>query len=106
MDAAIRRHYEVEVELAERLRAAREEERRSGLYAAIYEERLRRIPSHPLVVRANDPSARAAATEPQVRLLTPWLTPDTVFLEVGPGDCAVTLAVARRVAHVYAVDVT
>ena len=99
-------HYEVEVELAARLRSASKEERRAGLYAAIYQERIERIPMHPLLVRSKDEESRRRATALQLRLLTPWLTQDTVFAEIGPGDCALALAVATRVKTVYAVDVT
>lgn len=100
-----RRHYEVEVELAERLRTASQDERRRGLYADVYRERLERIPSHPLLLRAQDADATRASAERQLRLLERHLSPDTVFAEVGPGDCAVCLAAAPLVSEVYAVDV-
>ena len=99
-------HYEVEVELAARLRSASKAERRAGLYAAIYQERIERIPMHPLLVRSKDEESRRRAAGVQLRLLSPWLTHDTVFAEIGPGDCALALAVATRVKTVYAVDVT
>jgi SAM-dependent methyltransferase len=101
-----RKHYEVEVELAGRLRRASKEQRLEGLYASIYNERLERIPTHPLLVRAGDAEARDRASSMQLRLLAPLLTPRMVFLEVGPGDCALALAVASRVKCVYAVDVS
>src|SRR5262245_60341966 len=104
--SAARRHYEVEVELAARLRAASQEERLGGLYEAVYAERLERIDTHPLLVRSKDAAARDRATVPQLRLLEPFLAPDLVFMEVGPGDCALALAVAARVKTVFAVDVT
>jgi glycosyltransferase involved in cell wall biosynthesis/SAM-dependent methyltransferase len=103
---AERQHYAVEVELAARLRAAPQEVRLNGLYTSIYAERLRRIPRHPLLMRSRDPVARERATQPQLRLLAPFLTRNSVFMEVGPGDCALALAVAARVETVYAVDVT
>src|SRR3954452_263765 len=105
-DAALRHHYDVEVELAERLRSAPKEERVTGLYASIYAERLERIASHPLLLRSLDENARHQATTPQLRLLEPYLAPGVVFMEVGPGDCALSLAVAGRVKAVYAIDVT
>jgi SAM-dependent methyltransferase len=39
-------------------------------------------------------------------LLKPFLIRDTVFLEIGPGDCALAREVARMVQKVYAVDVS
>jgi SAM-dependent methyltransferase len=101
----LREHYEVEKELATRLRNASKIERRS-LYNVVYDERAQRIPHHPLVTQAADPEIRARAIAPQLRLLNSFLTPETVFLEVGPGDCALALEVAKHVRHVYAVDVS
>lgn len=98
--------YEVETEQARRLRAASREERLGGLYATIYRETIERIPEHTLLVRSRDADARDRATRPQLRLLSRFLSPGTVFMELGPGDCALALAVARQVKTVYAVDVT
>ena len=102
----IRHHYDVETELAAKLRNASKDERRAGLYASIYRERLERIPSHPLLLRAHDETATAHAVEAQLGLLEKWLRPDMDFLEVGPGDCTLAVAVASSVRNVYAVDVT
>jgi len=101
-----REHYEIEVELSGRLRRASKEQRLGGLYASIYRERLERIPAHPLLIRSRDSRARDRASSTQLRLLAPFLTGRSVFLEVGPGDCDLAMAVATRVERVYAVDVT
>jgi len=100
-----RDHYEIEKELAARLRKANQTERRS-LYHTVYDERLRRIPAHPLLTKAQDPWARDRAAAPQVKLILTFLKPGGVFLEVGPGDCSVALAVAQQAKRVYAVDVS
>jgi SAM-dependent methyltransferase len=101
----LREHYEVERELADRLRRASKEERRA-LYGVVYAERSARIPHHPLVAAAADPEARARAVEPQARLIRRFVGPRDSFLEIGAGDAAVTLAVAPHVARATAVDVT
>jgi SAM-dependent methyltransferase len=103
--AELRHHYEVEKELAARLRDAPAAERLQ-LYKTVYDERLERIPQHPLLVQAKDPAAQARAVAPQLRLLQPFTTPDTVFLELGPGDGALSMAMAGRVKQVIAVDVS
>lgn len=100
-----RQHYDIEVELAHRLRHSAADERRNGLYNEIYAERLARIPSHPLAERARDPARREDAARMQLRLVDRFLTPRAVFVEIGPGDCALAAAVAERVRQVYAVDV-
>lgn len=101
----LREHYEVEKELANRLRNATRAERQR-LYNEVYDERLQRIPHHPLATKAADPVAQQAAVAPQLKLLRPFLKSDQVFMEVGPGDCALAMAVAPHVRHVYGVDVS
>jgi len=101
----LREHYEVERELADRLRAASKEERRR-LYGVVYAERSRRIPHHPLVRAAADAEARARGVEPQVRLIRRFVGPATTFLEIGAGDAAVAIGVAPSVGRATAVDVT
>ncbi len=104
--AEIREHYEIERELSDRLRAARSREERRGLYGAVYRELPERVPHHPLVVRADDAAAQAAAAASQVRLLTPFLGPQSVFCEIGAGDAAVARTLAPTVRSSVAFDVT
>jgi SAM-dependent methyltransferase len=102
---ALRRDYEVEKELAGRLRNAPPEERRR-LYASVYDEFYRRVPNTPQVRRKVSPEQAARKTAWQLSLLNRYLDADTTFLEIGPGDCALAFAVASRVRRVYAVDVS
>lgn len=95
----------MERELSDRLRNATKEERRR-LYHVVYDERLKRIPHHPLLSQACNPEAQAQAVAPQLRLLKHYLKPDMVFLEIGPGDCALAMAISRYVMRSIAVDVT
>ncbi|MEZ4863304.1 MAG: methyltransferase domain-containing protein [Caldilineaceae bacterium] len=104
-DAQLYEHYTIEKELAARLRTATKGERRH-LYNVVYDERLQRIPHHPLLTKAQDQAAQQRAVTPQVRLLQPYLKAATRFLEIGPGDGALALAVAQQVKQVYAVDVS
>jgi hypothetical protein len=46
----IREHYEIEKQLASRLRMAGKAERRT-LYAALYDELYRRVPHHPQLTK-------------------------------------------------------
>lgn len=101
----LRRHYEIERELADRLRTASSEERRE-LYARVYDELFQRVPDHPQVTRQDDLQETARDVQAQLRLVEPFLDRTVRFLEVGAGDCAVSTAVASRVAHVYAIDVS
>lgn len=101
----LKAHYAIERELADRLRRAGKHERRS-LYTALYDELFRRVPDHPQLARRRDAHTRASETETALRLLKRFLRPGDTFLEVGPGDCALALAVASEAKQVYAVDVS
>jgi SAM-dependent methyltransferase len=100
--AEIRRHYEIEVELAARLRNATRDERRT-LYASLYDELFRRVQTHPQLMHKAHGSS---PTTLQLRHLDRYLAHDSVFLEVGAGDCALSRAVAARVIKAYAIDVS
>src|SRR4051812_15666826 len=101
----IEQHYRVEIELAERLRAAPREQR-LGLYGEVYDELFRRVPTHPQLTRKVSDAERAAAVAVRMAGLRPFIEPDTVFLEVGAGDGSFTLAVAELARHCYALDVS
>jgi SAM-dependent methyltransferase len=101
----VRFHFEVERELADRLRHGTRAER-ATLYSAVYDELFRRVPDHPQLTRRRDAEALRAKVDPQVQMLRRYLTPETVYLELGAGDCAVSVAVAPLVRKVYAVDVS
>jgi SAM-dependent methyltransferase len=101
----LREHYEIEKELANRLRSASREDRLE-LYGAVYNELFQRVPLHPQLVKKEDPGTFAWSIERQCRILAPFLRPDATFLEIGAGDCALSKAVTPRVRKVYAVDVS
>jgi SAM-dependent methyltransferase len=97
--------YQIEKELATRLRSASKLERRS-LYSQTYDELFRRVPHHGQLTRKVSPQHRAANVRQQLQLLRRFVTPDTCFLEIGAGDCALSLHMAERVRKVYALDVS
>ena len=101
----LRQHYEVERELADRLRHATREERRS-LYGPVYNELYQRVPQHPQLTRKSSAELTRAALAPQLRILGPYLRPETTVLEVGPGDCSLSMVLAQRVRQVYGLDVS
>ena len=93
------------MELADRLRRAHKDERRA-LYASVYDELFKRVPSHPQLRRKASTEDSAKRVSTQMKLLKPFLRSDTVFMEVGPGDCQLAFAVAPTVKKVYAIDVS
>jgi SAM-dependent methyltransferase len=103
--ANVEHHYRVEIELAERLRNAPRAER-LGLYGKVYDELYQRVPDHPQLTRKVSDAEKRRGVEQRLRLLHRFLDPQTVFLEVGAGDCSLTVAVADRVRKAYALDVS
>ena len=108
IEPEIAEHYEIERELAGRLRAAGSREERRRLYGEVYRERNERIPQHPLVLEAGDERLRAASVAPQARLIGSFARArdGAVLCEIGAGDGAVAEAVAPTVARAVALDVT
>lgn len=101
----IREHYEIEKALADRLRHASKAERRA-LYTSVYDELYRRVTHHPQHTQKSSEERTRVEVARQLALLRPFLREGTTFLEIGPGDCALSFAVAARVARVYAADVS
>jgi len=97
--AQLRQQYEVEKELADRLRGATREQRRP-LYRSVYNELYPRVPHHPQLTRKSSADLTRGALDPQLRLLRPFLRPETTLFEIGPGDCALCVAAAERVRQV------
>jgi SAM-dependent methyltransferase len=101
----LREHYEIERELAARLRNAPRTER-LPLYSALYDEMFRRVPHHSQLTRKVDPALKARFVRLQMRILRPYFPEGATFLEVGPGDCALAIEACKRAGAVVAVDVS
>jgi SAM-dependent methyltransferase len=97
--------YEIEKKLALRLRKSSREERKT-LYGSLYDEFNRRVPIYTEAVGDQDAQVASVMVSPQWRFLRRFLRQDSVFLEVGAGTCAISLAAARVVKKVYALEVS
>jgi len=97
----LRQQFAVERELAQRLLSAGETR---GLYSEVYDELMRRVPHHPAVAQKSDAAARSALVSLQLRLIEPFLAPTTRFLEVGGGDCSLSIELSRRLPRVIAIE--
>lgn len=100
----LREHYVIERELADRLRNAPRSERRV-LYSQMYDELFRRVQHHPMLQEAGH-GPRQSNIARQLRFLHSFLSRDSVFMEIGAGDCALAMHVASLVKQVYAIDVS
>jgi SAM-dependent methyltransferase len=101
----LRAHYELEVELANRLREAPKEER-LGLYGRVYDELFERVPDHPQLVRRAEPAEQAAYARSQVELIRRFLPVGGGYVEIGAGDCATVRGVAAFSGRATAVEVS
>lgn len=99
----LRVHFELERQLADRLRSAPAEQR-PGLYAQVYDELFDRLPDHPQHLAPTQ--SQQALAEQQWRLLRAFARPWHRLVEVGPGDCALARQACAHVRQVTAVDVS
>ena len=97
-------HYEIEKELGDRLRNAAKQDR-TRLYQSVYDELFRRVSDHPQVT-APDRTPHEKKVASQLRLIEQFLNPGAVFLEIGGGDCALSIEAAKRVKTSYAAEIT
>lgn len=95
----LRRQFDIERELAQRLRDAAD---RGGLYSSVYEEFLRRVPHYR--EEQHDQAAMDALVALQLRLLDPFLASRPRFLEVGGAGGALTSELSRRLPRVIAIE--
>jgi cyclopropane fatty-acyl-phospholipid synthase-like methyltransferase len=101
----IRHHYEVERELAGRLRTSNREER-TQVFKTLYTELFERVPDHPRLMIRETPEESRSKVEAQLRLLRPFLTPEKTLLEIAPGDCRLARAASRLCGKVIGVDIS
>lgn len=101
----LKKTYEAEKELNRKLMNATQAERLK-LYTSAYDAYFEKIPDHPMILRKANPKAIAWVVEQRMQLLNHFLNTDITFLEIGPGDCSLSLEVAKYVKKVYAADVS
>ncbi|MFA5794788.1 MAG: class I SAM-dependent methyltransferase [Candidatus Brocadiia bacterium] len=98
----LKTHYQLEKRLAESIKKA-DRPARPVLYKQAYDQLFRDIPHLRAVSQKND-IEQWSKPSPQLKWLKPFLTPETVFLEVGAGNCKLCFEVAGRVRQVYAIE--
>jgi SAM-dependent methyltransferase len=102
----LRRHYDVERALADRLRAAPSRAERARIYATMYDTLFAEVPDHPRLVLRETPEALERRNARKLRLVGPFLRPTSRVLEIGAGDCTFARQLARRVGAVYGVEIS
>ena len=95
-------HYEVEVELAEKLRRS-SRETRNRTYREVYRDLFNKLSDHPRHTRAND--ARRTDVAKLLRIVGRFMTRKDRVLEIGAGDAELSRSICDRAQSVVAVDV-
>lgn len=101
----LKRHYEVERELAARLRSSTQEER-AALFKELYTELFERVPDHPRLTRRESPEESQRKVEGQMRLLRPFLKSGATLVEFAPGDCRLAIRACETAGNVIGVDIS
>lgn len=101
-------HYQLERRLAAGMRRSTQDEREHGLYNQMYDALLGELDDHPRKRPVTEAGLkrRQAYVDRQVRMILRDLDAGDVFLEMGGGDCEVTLRVAEHVLRAIVIDVT
>jgi SAM-dependent methyltransferase len=102
--ARLRAHYEIERDLARRLRDAPAADRAS-VYGEVYDELFRRVPDHPQLASQSS-GLRQQNIALELQVLDRFIDPSDMILEIGAGDCLLSRQLARRARAVQAVDVS
>jgi SAM-dependent methyltransferase len=104
-EEALRRHYEIEKAIADRLRASSRDERRD-IFRTMYDVVFEKVPDHPRLTAREDPAVTARANRRKFVLVQPYLSHRTVFVEIAPGDCRFAAELARHVRVAYGLDIS
>lgn len=101
-----KKHYEIEKDLANLLKAASSREERLQLYPKVYDLMYSSVPNHPQTIINKSKSRIDKKVKDQMGFLRRFLTKDDVFLEIGCGQGHLSLEAAKYVQKVCALDVS
>src|SRR5262249_49095229 len=101
----LRRHYEVEKALADRLKATNTPAERAPIYATMYAELFAQVPDHPRWTAQQDPVAAARQVQRLLDMLRADIDSECDYVEFGAGTGALAFAIAARVRSVRIVEI-
>jgi SAM-dependent methyltransferase len=101
----LRRHYEVEKALADRLRRTASREERAKLYESMYDTLFAAVPDHPRLTLAHDRAFIERMNRGRLAIVAPYLKASSRVLDIGAGDCVFSFVLARRARSVTAIDI-
>lgn len=97
-----------EVERSKALVLKNEQNRkiRKTLYGTVYEEYFEKLPFHPQFKIKNDSILKNARLEFQLNQIRPFFTRKTNFVEIGAGDCSLTIEASKFCNSTCALEVS
>ena len=98
-------HYDLEKELAGRLKNSTKEERKK-LYPILYDELFEKIPHHPQLKRKADIKMQRRKNFRELNMLSKFFSSRKTIMELGPGDCSLSFELCKFFRKVYAIDVS
>jgi len=103
-EESLRKHFEIEQEIARRLKAGSIEDRKR-IYATMYQELFAQVPDHPRLQKRDDPELTRRSNDNKMLLVRRFIQPDFRVGEFGAGDCRFAELLAGFVDKVYAIDI-
>jgi cyclopropane fatty-acyl-phospholipid synthase-like methyltransferase len=100
----LQNHFEVERELAARLRSSTRQER-TALYEHLYSELFNRVPDHPRLHRRESKEQTNRSNQSKFALIKKFLKPEMTVLDFGAGDCHFASFLASKVKQVHALEI-
>ena len=97
--------FEVEKQQAEILRKASSTERKS-LYGPVYEAYFQQLPFHPQFTIKSNEAEKKERVDFQLARVKPFLKEESSFMEIGAGDCSLSIAASKYCKKVYTLEVS
>ena len=101
----LRQIFEVETKLASQLKQADPSERKK-MYSPVYEEYFRKLPFHPQITIKKNPELQRNRVSFQLRQILPFSNSKNILMEIGAGDCSLSIAASNYFKTVYALEVS
>lgn len=105
-ETQVKEIFDVEKQHADQLRQEKDPHKRRLLYGPVYKSYFEKLPFHPQFTIKHDEQKKKDRTDYQLALLKPYINNQTTLLEIGAGDCSLSIAAAPYCKKVIALEVS
>lgn len=98
--------YELEIEYAKILKKTSNVADRGRLYHELYDDYFKKLPAHPSLLKSKDEKYIKEKVQRTIQFLHPYINPSTHLIEIGSGDCSLTIGLSVHIKEVVGVDVS